>query len=185
LDGGEFVFERTMHPFGVVPHKIVHEFSIEGIRRAQVGDMIVHKLILDRAIESLNMGVHLRGLGIGVVVDEMEATQFCIKVFHKLAPIVGEHKGNGKWKDREAQIEKVLGGTGRMRGGFPCEAEAREDVLERDDVISPAPDVFLDGIECDTVPRILRREIQWFSQDFLTIDHLDLAEVGHFLGVPS
>ncbi|TSC55282.1 MAG: hypothetical protein Greene041679_674, partial [Parcubacteria group bacterium Greene0416_79] len=38
--------------------------------------MVINELLLHGAIESFHVGVHLRGLGVGMVVDEVETAEF-------------------------------------------------------------------------------------------------------------
>lgn len=54
--------------------------------------MVIHKLFLYGAVESLAMRVHLGGLGVGMVVDEMQAPQFFIKMLHEFRAIIREHE---------------------------------------------------------------------------------------------
>ena len=61
-----------MGAFEVVPGEVAQEFEIEVgdvIEKQQVV-VVVDAFFLDRAIEAFAVGIHLRGLGIGVPMGE-------------------------------------------------------------------------------------------------------------------
>src|SRR3989338_4155441 len=98
-------------------------------------------------------------------------------MFHELAAVVGQDKRNRKWKYFETQSEKLFCGKGGMRCGFPRESKPRVEILERDYIVPSALDVLFDGVQGDTVTRVLCLEIHRFSKYFVTIEHLDLSKV--------
>ncbi len=81
-----------MHALGVVPNKVVNEFEVEADWREEFGNVIIDKLILDGAVESLEVRIHLRRLGICMVMRKMQSLQFFLKMLHKLRAVVREHK---------------------------------------------------------------------------------------------
>ena len=89
---------RPMRTFAVVPHKPIHENDIELFWLQKLMSMEIHKLFLNRSVESLTMGVHFRGSRIGVVMREMEFLQCFCKVFLEFRTIVCENilKRNGE-----------------------------------------------------------------------------------------
>ena len=100
-------------------------------------------------------------------------------MLHELAAVIGEDERDGEREHLEAEEEELLGGKGCVRGGLPGEAEAGVQILERDHVVSPAPDVSLDGVESHAVAWILCLKILRFPQDMSPLDWLENAEVGN------
>ena len=143
--------------------------------------VVIDKLLLNGAVEALAVGVHLRGLGVGMIVDQMKPFEFCLEVFHKLTAVVGQDKRDGKRKDDEAHIKELFRGQRGMRGSTPRKTKPREDILERDDITSLALNVLLDRIQGHTVARILGLEIVRFSDDISACDDFDFSEVRNFL----
>ena len=86
----KFVSESIARALGVVPRKVRHQLAVEESGRHKVARVEINELILDRAIEPFHMGVHLRGLGIGVVAGEMKPAHFLVKVFLEFRTIVGQ-----------------------------------------------------------------------------------------------
>lgn len=72
----------------IVPDKPINKLVVENLWRLQIRNMIIHKFFLNRAIETLTMGVHLGSLGVGMVMNQMQAPQFFVKILHKFAAIV-------------------------------------------------------------------------------------------------
>lgn len=80
-----------MHPFGVVPDEPVNEFAVEDIRFEKWPDVVVDKLVLNSAVETLQMGIHFRGLRIGVIMGQMQSLQFFREVFGKFRTVIGQN----------------------------------------------------------------------------------------------
>ena len=145
--------------------------------------MIINELLLDRPVESFDVSVHLRCLGIGMEMGEVEPSQFFGKVFLELTPIVSQNKKEiiGMRERLTAERKELGRGLRGMTFGAPSKREPRIDIFKGDDVPPTAIDEALYGIKSDEVAGILRPEILWFSQHFLTICFLNLAEVRYFL----
>lgn len=90
--GRSLQVEGMMRPFEIVPEEMVHEPEIEPDGVEELWDVKIHILLLDRAVEPLRMGIHLRGFRIRMPMGGMESSNLGIKVFHELASIVGEDK---------------------------------------------------------------------------------------------
>ena len=56
----------------IVPDKPVHKLAVEVRNGKKIIDVIINEFVLNRPIESFQMSVHLRGLGIGVIVDKVK-----------------------------------------------------------------------------------------------------------------
>ena len=97
-----------MDSSGIVENQPIHKASVKYFRVKQLVSMVVNVVLLDSAIESLAVSIHLGCPGIGVVMNEMEPDQFFIKMLLKLRPIVGEDKSNWMWKYFEAQTEELF-----------------------------------------------------------------------------
>ena len=81
-----------MDSLGVVPDEVVHESDVEAIAIKQESFVIVQKLFLQGAVESLHVGIHLGSSGIGVVVSDLEFKKLGYEVFFKFRAIVGENE---------------------------------------------------------------------------------------------
>lgn len=99
-----------MYPLCVVPDEVIYQFAVELIDGRHNMRMVIDEFFLDRAIEPLAMGIHLGSLRIGMVMDHVQAPQFLVKMFHELAAIVGQDKGDRERKYLEAKIKEFLGG---------------------------------------------------------------------------
>ena len=112
-----------MRAFRIVPEEVFEETNIEPIRVKQFWFMVVDVLFLYGPVEPLGMGVHFRGLGIGVPVSQMELPEVLVKVFHKLAAVVGQHVLETEGKQKGCKVKKLLG---RKRGMTPRGPGQRE-----------------------------------------------------------
>ncbi len=63
----------------IVPENPLHEFSVKTGRVEKIRYMIVHELLLDGAIKSLTVRVHLRCSRIGMPVGLVEETKSFIR----------------------------------------------------------------------------------------------------------
>ena len=59
-----------MHPVGIVPDEPVNELGVEDLRRPQIGYVVVDEFLLNGAVEPLAMRIHLRRLGICMVMTK-------------------------------------------------------------------------------------------------------------------
>ena len=98
-----------MVPARVVPDEPVNQLGIEHLRCREVRGMVINKFLLNGAVEPFAVGVHLWRLGIGMIMNHMQASQLFVKMLHELAAVVGKHKGNREWKYLEAEKEEFLG----------------------------------------------------------------------------
>ena len=147
--------------------------------------MVINELLLHGAIESFHVGVHLRGLGVGMVVDEMEPSQFFREMFFELRAVVGENKGHGMREYFLTEAEELRGCQRGVRGGRPCKGEAGMDVLKGDDVPAYTEHKAFDGVECDQMPGIFRLDVLWLAQYLLPIGFDDPAGAGNPLRVDT
>lgn len=85
-----------MYSLGIVENQIVHEFPVEVGRILEQPSMVVNELFLDGAIESFEVSIHLRRLGIGVKMSQMEPLQFRGKMFLELRTVIGKHRCLGQ-----------------------------------------------------------------------------------------
>lgn len=129
-----------MYAQGVVENEVVHELAVEIIGVFEEEGMEINEFLLDGAIEAFEVSVHLRSLGIGVVVNQVKTSQFFGKVFLELTPIIREHveEVEGVWKRLKAQLKELLGSERRMGGRCPGKAKSRIDIFKGDHVSSAA-----------------------------------------------
>ena len=80
-----------MWSFRVVPDEPVRQLPIELFRILKEREIPVNEFLLDRPIESFAVGVHLRGLGIGMPMQDGLPVELGLKGFHELRAIVREH----------------------------------------------------------------------------------------------
>lgn len=144
--------------------------------------MEIRETLLHRFVESFRMCIHLGCLWIGVVVKQVETTQFLVKMLFEFTPIVGQDKRQGKREDLDAEFEKLSCSKGGMGAGSHGKAKSRVDVFKRDDVAAHAMVDFFKGIERHAMSRKQCLKILRFSQNFLTIGSFDFSEVGDLLG---
>ena len=71
--------------------------------------MVIEKLLLNRAVESFNVSIHLRCPRIGVIVGDLKLEQFDREVFLPLTPVIGENKGDGIGKEQTESGEELSG----------------------------------------------------------------------------
>ncbi|MEK7218606.1 MAG: hypothetical protein AAB728_04040 [Patescibacteria group bacterium] len=170
-----------MGTFRVEPEQIFHEEHVELLRFQELGSVEIHKLFLDRPVEPLAMGIHLRGLGVGVVMGEMEFRELLCEVLLELGAIVREDVLEGHREDHAAEREELLGGLRGMGGRGPREPEPAVDILEGDDVPAAAVDEPFHGVERNAVPRMQSLEVLGFPEHLLAVGLLHLPEVADLL----
>ena len=96
--------------------------------------MIVNEFFLNGAVEAFDVGVHLRGLGVGVVVDDLQFKEPLSKVFLELGAVVREYECHRIWKHLTPLLKEVFRGLGSVRSGAPGKGESGMDVFAGDDV---------------------------------------------------
>ena len=101
---------------GIVEDQVVHKFSIEDVRILEQPHMVINEFFLDGSVESFHVSVHLRGLGVGVIMSEMEPLQFCGKMLLELRAVIGKHKKEviGMRECLLAQSKELGGSQGCM-----------------------------------------------------------------------
>ena len=75
-----------MRFFGIIPYKVVHQATIENIRVIQTISIPIYKLFLTGPVESLNMPIGLRMIGIIKEVDKSVIKTRLSKVFYQHSP---------------------------------------------------------------------------------------------------
>ena len=98
----------------VVEEKPVHELLVKTIHVQKQCIVVVDEVFLDGAIESLDVGVHLRRLRIGVVVGDLEFEKTGSEVLLELASVVSENEGGAVWKDLYPTFKELLRCLGGM-----------------------------------------------------------------------
>jgi len=156
----------VVDPFGVVEEEPIHETFVEAGKVEEEYVVVVDEVLLDGAVEALDVSIHLRRLGVGVVVGDLELQQSLGEEFLELAPIVGENEGGRIWEHLLPHTKKLFRRLGGVRDRAPGETETRVDVFACDDVPAEAMHEPLHGVECDDVPRVLCSEIVGLPQDF-------------------
>lgn len=81
--------ESAVDSFCVVKNQIINEPSVEFVRINQEIGEVVDEFFLDSPVKSFDMSIHLRALGIGVVMGEVEFSQPFGKMLLKFRPVVG------------------------------------------------------------------------------------------------
>lgn len=172
-----------MYPLGIVEDKIVHELAIELIRLLQQRYMVINKLLLNGSVEPLHVRVHLRGLGIGMEMGEMNLSEFFRKMFLELTAVVSQDKKKLVLmrKDLAAEVKELGSSEGGMALRAPGKRKSRIDILKGDHIPTATIYKSFNGVQSHQMSRVDGSEILRFSQDFLTISLLCLAEVRNFL----
>ena len=125
--------------------------------------MVIDKLFLECSVESFAMSVHLGSSRVGMEMGQVKTLELCFEFSGKLASVVGEYKGYGKWEYLYAQIKEFTCRFRGVRTGTPSESESGEDVLEADDVSPCSIYVFFDSIESHKMPGIGGDKVFWLS----------------------
>ena len=171
-----------MRTFGVEPHEVLHEDDIEFFWLKELVGMVVHELLLDGSVEAFTVGIHLRRLGVRVVVGEVELCELLREVLLELRAVVGEHVFERHREHHPTELEELLGSLRGMGSGAPCEAKPAVEVFKRHDV-SPTPvDEALHGIEGHAVAGVGAKEALWLPQHPLPVDLLHSPEMTDLLG---
>ena len=97
-----------MDPLGVVEEEPVHELLVESGEVEEERVVVVDEFVLNGAVEALDVGIHLRGLRICVIVGDLEVEESFGEVFLELAPVVGQDEGRRVRKDRTPVFEELL-----------------------------------------------------------------------------
>ena len=183
MHGRQAVLECAVDPFGVIENKIVHEFSVKRVRVFEQEGIVINKLFLDRPVEPFEMRIHLRGLRISVKMGEVKSTKLLGKVFLEFRAVVSQDIKEivRMRKCSLAKREELCRSQGSMALRTPRKRESRIDILKSDHI--PPATIYkpLHRIKRHEITRIAWREILWFSQHFLAVGNLYLAEVGDFL----
>ena len=128
-----------MHAFEIVEQKPARQELVE---TGEIGEQEVFvkvgETLLYRFVEPLRVRVHLGGLGIGMVVDEVQAAQLVRKLFLELTAVVGQDEGDGEREDLDAELEELRCGTRSMGAGAKRKAKSGIDVFKRDDISAHA-----------------------------------------------
>jgi hypothetical protein len=139
--------EAVVGSFGVVEDEPVGEFAVEA---CEVGEeqflVVVHEGLLDRAIEALGVGVHLRGFGVGVPAFDAALIEELGEVGFELAAVVGEHRRGALGQQGQALFEGAGGVSGVLGGEPHGEGQVRDRIDEGDEVAAHAVADALDGV---------------------------------------
>ena len=106
----------------------------------------VGETLLYRFVEPFRVRVHLGGLGIGMVVREVETPQRLIKMLLELTPVVGQNKRHGKGEDLNAECEELSRRKGCMGAGAERKAKSGVDIFKRDDIAPHAISNLFKGV---------------------------------------
>jgi len=136
--------------------------------------MVINEFFLNSSVESLAVRIHLRGLGIGMVMGEMKLAKRLGKMFLEFRTIIGKHvhKAKGMREYHLAIVKEFSGGKGGVTLSRPGKAKAGVNVFKGDDVSPAAIDEAFNGIQSNQMTRICRLEISWLSQYLLSFDGL-------------
>lgn len=100
--------ESVVGSFDVEPDQVFHEDHIERLRLQQRRGMEVHELFLDRPVEPLAVGVHLRRSRIRMVMREVEFVELLREVLLEFTAVVGEDVLKRYREDHAAEGEEFL-----------------------------------------------------------------------------
>lgn len=99
-----------MRPFRVEPDEVVHEHNVEFLRFQQEMCMVIHEFFLDGPVEPFHVRVHLRRLGVRVVMREMEFLELLRKVLLELRSVVREDVLEFHGEHHAAEAEEFFRG---------------------------------------------------------------------------
>ena len=107
-----------MHSLQIVEQKPAGEKLVEASNIAEQEVFVeVGEAFLDCFVESLNMSIHLGGLGISVIVNEVQSLQFFSKILLEFGTVVGQDEGDRIWEDLDAELEKLRRSLGSVGAG--------------------------------------------------------------------
>lgn len=176
---GRLQVQGMMGSLQIVPKQVFHESKIESRRVEKFGGMKIHILLLDGAVETFGMGIHLRGLGVGMPVRGMESSNLGIESFHELTSIVGEDKGQGEGKENRHEVKELFGCSTRMARRCEGKGPAGIEVGKGNDIATGTMDDRLNGIERSTVARVHCLEMLGFSRFWSSFPLNDLPIVAN------
>jgi hypothetical protein len=120
---------------GVVEDEPIGEFAVE---EGEVGEeqvlVVVHEGLLDRAVEALGVGVHLRRFGVGVPAADAAFGEEPGEVAFELAAVVGKQDLGGLGQQGQGQIQRAGGVPGVLGGHRHGEGEVGNRIGEGDEV---------------------------------------------------
>ena len=98
-----------MRSFSVVPDEPRDQLAIELIGSDQQLLMVINELLLNGAVKTFAVGVHLGSSGIGMPVSFVQASDLLIEVLHKLRAVIG--------KNGLKRVSKDIGDDGKELSG--------------------------------------------------------------------
>lgn len=168
-----------VHALRVVPDEILHEAPVEFVQIGEQQRLVpVQELFPESPVEPLDVGIHLRRTGVGMVMHDSKAGKFCRKLLFPFAPVVREDEGNGEREHFLEPAEEFFRGSRSMGRRAQCKTEAAEEVFDGNDIPPHAVQELFHRIKGHAMARVFRLEILGFPQDFCAVGPLDLPEVG-------
>ena len=134
-----------MRSFGVVPDEPRDQLAIELIGSDQQLLMVINELLLNGAVKTFDVSVHLGSSGIGMPVSFVQASDLLIEVLHKLRAVIGKNALKRVRKDIGDDGKELSGSQRPMAVRGPGKSESRV-VIGKCDNVTP-----------DTVEKVLHR----------------------------
>ena len=142
-----WLVESLVRPLGVGEHEPLGQLPVE---ESEVGEeeilVIVDEGLLEGAVETLGMSVHLGRLRVGGPASDPPLAQGLGKARLKLAAVVGKHDAGRLGEETQRPIQRPTGMTGMLGGDRPGEGQAARRIDEAHDVAAETVANALDGI---------------------------------------
>ena len=92
LHGG-LQIKPPVRSFRIVPYEPGNHLPVERRRVDKRSGMIVNELLLNGAVESFAVGIHLGGARIGMIMGQVQSPQLFVKMLHELRAVVSQYEG--------------------------------------------------------------------------------------------
>ena len=144
--------------FGVVPQQVFHKAAIENFRIIQLIGVPVGELLLDGAVETLQIAI---GLGVFGVVEEMHQSLILAglgEVLLEFTAVIGLDSSDGKRRYSGELIQEITavgGGIGAVSIG---KSKTGAHINGSEQIAFEASDKEMDGVHLYQVPGLVRIE---------------------------
>jgi len=144
-----------MRLFGIIPDEVVHHFFIKGRGFVQVIYIPAHKLLLDSPVESFQVAVRFRMLGVIEVMDQAMLKARLLEVFGEFTSVVCLDALGGKRGYFDELLKEITAISRGVRLIGIGESESAADIEGSEDIAFNATGEDRDRIHLYQVAREL------------------------------
>lgn len=123
-----------MRFLSIIPDEVVHHFFIKGRGFVQVIYVPVHKLLLDSPVESLQVAVRFRMLGVIEVMDQSMLKACLLEVFGEFTSVVCLDAPGGKGGYFDELLKEITAISRGVRLIGVGESESAADIKGSEDI---------------------------------------------------